>query len=311
MDRVLRSLRVARLPLLVGYDALVWFVALSVAAVSLHAGAGADTSLPALIGVWALVTCLHTAIGVVVGDVRRRAPLGGSVDALLVGAVAFTAGFWVAIVDMVPFAQWVPVLVPLAAAPVALALQVGARVAWRLLREHEVSRRVRILGARPALVIGAGGPARQLVRSMLRDPRCRYVPVGFLAHDPELRARSLCGLPVLGTDDELDGALEATGCRLVVLAAPQLDARSAGALVQAALVAGVDVMTLPDAAELDRHTAHVSHLRDVVAVRPAKDVAELGVSTLQRLDEETVRWSSGANYLPYVRPGFNRVDPST
>jgi FlaA1/EpsC-like NDP-sugar epimerase len=265
MERLLRSLRPARVPLLVGLDAVAWLAALTAAAVGWDMLVGAEYSAVGLLQATGTVVVLHVLTGWMVGDVIRRAPVGSQTNAILVSAVAFTAGFWAAVVNVTPLVDWLPMAVPVIATPLALLIQVTSRWTWRRLLERAVARRVRSRGARRTLVVGVDSPARQLVRSMLSDPQGRYWPVGFLAHDPSKRGKKTCGLPILGTDDELASTVSATGCELVVLAASSLGSQDAQAVARAALRRGVQVKALPSAQDLDRRTASLYDLVDVVA----------------------------------------------
>lgn len=273
MERLVRSLRLARVPLLVAFDAMAWLAALAATAWLWERIGGYDYSSSGLLWAAGTVAILHVLIGWVVGDVIRRAPIGSPTNALLVAAVAFTAGFWAAVINAAPFADWLPFAVPVIATPIALLLQVTSRWAWRRMRERVVARRVRARGARRTLVVGVDSPARQLVRSMLSDPKGRYWPVGFLTHDPSKRGKKTCGLPVLGTEDELISTVSATGCKLVVLATPSLGPSVAESVARTALRSGVEVKALPSADHLDRRTATVYDLVDVVASDAPHDPA--------------------------------------
>lgn len=273
MERIVRSLQSVRAPLLVAADITAWGIALLCASAlwSLMGYPAASTN--GLLSAWALVVVLQIIAASTVGDVIRTAPVGGPTNAILVSAVVFTGGFWTAIINALPFVGWLPLAMPVVAAAIALFLQVASRMTWRWLRERVVARRRAIRGAQRTLVVGEGGPARQLVRSMLRDPEGRYWPVGFLAHDPRRCGKRSCGLPVLGTDADVAALLSATGCDVVVLAAPALDPPDVHALARTALDSGVAVKTLPSASDLDRETASVGHLVDVLAVGPPHDSA--------------------------------------
>jgi FlaA1/EpsC-like NDP-sugar epimerase len=107
---------------------------------------------------------------------------------------------------------------------------------------------------------------------MLSDPQGRYRPVGFLAHDPSKLGKKTCGLPVLGTEDELISTASATGCNLVVLAA-SLGPKVAETVARTALRSGVQVKALPSAHDLDRRTASLYDLVDVVAPESPRDPA--------------------------------------
>jgi FlaA1/EpsC-like NDP-sugar epimerase len=265
MERVLRSLPFLRAPLLIGTDVVAWSIALIAAGQVWQLLGNGVASRVGLLSVFGLVMCLHLLTSWLVGDLIKQAPIGSPTNAVLVSAVVLTSGFWSAIANALPFAQWVPFALPLIAAPLALLLQLAARLSWRLLRERVVARRIAAGGARRTLVVGEGDSARQLVRSMLSDPEGRYRPVGFLAHDPAMRGRRACGLPVLGTEADVAATVSATGCELVILAAPALRARDVQQVARTALATGVEVKTLPSAVELDRRIASVHNLRDVVA----------------------------------------------
>ena len=74
--------------------------------------------------------------------------------------------------------------------------------------------------ATPTLIVGAGVVGEHLVRRLRSDPRYGLCPVGFLdsdplpPRDPAVHAR----LPLLGSPDQLGGAIEQTGARHVILA---------------------------------------------------------------------------------------------
>lgn len=273
MDRVVRSLQSIRAPLLVAADVTAWGIAFLCASALWQLMGNPAVSTNGLLWAWAVVVALQIVAASTVGDVIRTAPVGGRTNAILVAAVVFTGGFWTALINALPFVGWLPLVMPVIAAAIALFLQVASRVTWRWLRERLVARSRAAQGARRTLVVGEGGPARQLVRSMLKDPEGRYWPVGFLAHDPRLCGKKACGLPVLGTDAELAAMLAATRCDVVVLAAPALDPPGVHAVARTALDNGVEVKTLPSASDLDRETASVWHLRDVLAVGPPYDPA--------------------------------------
>jgi exopolysaccharide biosynthesis polyprenyl glycosylphosphotransferase len=80
------------------------------------------------------------------------------------------------------------------------------------------ARRQRIVG-KPVLIIGAGIVGSQVARRLESHPEYGLVPVGFLDEDPrsiaEVGGREM---PVLGTVEQLDEAIRATGAEQLIVA---------------------------------------------------------------------------------------------
>jgi exopolysaccharide biosynthesis polyprenyl glycosylphosphotransferase len=80
------------------------------------------------------------------------------------------------------------------------------------------ARRQRMVG-KPVLIIGAGMVGSQVARRLESHPEYGLVPVGFLDEDPrsiaEVGGREM---PVLGTIEDLDEALRATGAEQLIVA---------------------------------------------------------------------------------------------
>ncbi len=68
------------------------------------------------------------------------------------------------------------------------------------------------------LIVGAGDLGELVLRSVLRSRPTVYQAVGFVDPDPGKRNRSIHGVRVVGTVDDLDDLVEAQGVDLVVVA---------------------------------------------------------------------------------------------
>lgn len=90
---------------------------------------------------------------------------------------------------------------------VAGALLCGARASYRLLQEQAWKSST---AGQPVLIYGAGHAGIAALREMQRNPDCGMKPVGFLDDDVELRGRSVSALPVVGSYESLETALERT-----------------------------------------------------------------------------------------------------
>ncbi len=96
------------------------------------------------------------------------------------------------------------------------ALLVGSRVSFAALTDTFARlQRQRVPGI---LIVGAGDLGELVLRSVLRSRPAAYQAVGFLDPDPAKRNRSIHGVRVLGTIDDLDEVVAEHDVDLVVLA---------------------------------------------------------------------------------------------
>ncbi len=108
------------------------------------------------------------------------------------------------------------------------------------------SARTRHLVGKPVLIMGAGVVGAQVARRLEAHPEYGLVPIGFLDEDPrsvaEVGGRDV---PVLGTIDDLDETVRATGvAHLIVAFSSVADARISR-LIQRCQELGVDVSVVP------------------------------------------------------------------
>lgn len=135
---------------------------------------------------------------------------------------------------------------------VALLLQ---RVAlWKL----QALRRERDGVHAPVLIWGAGETGRHLAQQLLTDHALGLKPVGFLDDDAlkrfeEVRAGAGVNgerLRVLGTEDQLDDALAATGAKAVFLAMPTASTDRIAAIVSRLEARGIPFFGVPNSGNL-------------------------------------------------------------
>src|SRR5688572_20018838 len=82
---------------------------------------------------------------------------------------------------------------------------------------------VRSKRSRRVLVYGAGQYGQTLVREMRANAQWNMNPVAFLDDDPMKRRRWIMGVPVRGTIDELQHAMERYGIDEVILSSPAIN----------------------------------------------------------------------------------------
>lgn len=211
-----------------------------------------------LLGVAAAL--LHVGLGLALRLHQGRALIGSSEEAVLLGVVTGTVGLVITVANAA-LPSLTPRSVPIAAAVVCVVIILWTRAVGR-----------RIISPTPAyatgdrsvrvLVIGAGNGGRQLVESMLRDPKSSWRPVGFLDDNPRKRHLRMWGVKVLGRINELHEIAQQVECETVVIAVPSADTDFMLEVSRRARSAGLEVKILPGVNELDERIG-ISDLRDI------------------------------------------------
>ncbi len=135
----------------------------------------------------------------------------------------------------------------------------GSRVIFRAWKEGYFSR----LDAegQPVLILGAGGAAADLIKSVGRLGDCHFV--GLLDDDPAKLQREIHGVPVLGRIDELPRIAEKCGATAAVIAMPGQSHGVRRRALDLCNQAGLQAMTVPAWEDLMSGKVTVSQLRKV------------------------------------------------
>jgi FlaA1/EpsC-like NDP-sugar epimerase len=228
---------------------------------------------------WLLLLSSQVFAGLLTGLYRGRFSSGSTDD------LVATFRTWIIVVVAVSVvANLLPFVdenrqVRVTAALGALAVMLGARLAWR----HSLEGLPRLsFRQRPrVLVFGAGEVGEAVIRPLLLHDRAPLRPVGLVDDDPAKRNRRIHGLRVLGTRFDLaqaaaavqaDGVLLAVGDPSVVLM------REVHALAEQA---GLQMFVLPPARQLVTGAS-------LEEIRPIDDGDLLG-RTEVRIDLESVK----------------------
>ena len=248
MSDVIVQLRRFRAPISVAFDSGCWvFAYFAFAWLRFDAEA---TNVPWMeVGAVALGNALlYVLLAKLVRLHEGRAKVGSLEEMLLLGTVMAGAGLTVFVVNLAT--QWVPRSIPAGATMLALVLAAWARASWRRFGEMDAHKLAEDDDATRVLVVGAGEAGRQLVGSMLGDPRGQWRPVALLDDDPQKRHRRVRRVPVLGTTHQLAEKAKALGVKTVVLALPNASSKVIKRLRLAAMDADLAVKVLPATTQL-------------------------------------------------------------
>ena len=114
-------------------------------------------------------------------------------------------------------------------------------------------------GGRRVLIVGAGDAGEMIVREMRKGGE--YQPVGFIDDDPLKVGRTIHGVTVLGTRDDLPRVVTATTPQEVLVAMPSANAAAARGIVHHLEAFKLPITTLPGLKELVRGNVGVKHIR--------------------------------------------------
>jgi len=138
------------------------------------------------------------------------------------------------------------------------------RLLFRLWHEH--SFKFLLTGEKNrqrVLVLGAGTSGDMLVRDMLRNPDCGYLPVCFLDDKPRLHGGKVQGLPVLGGIDKVVESVESLKVDVIIIAIPSATDEQMRRVVEWSEHCTVPVRTLPKLDNIINGQVTLNALHDV------------------------------------------------
>ena len=119
------------------------------------------------------------------------------------------------------------------------------------------------LGKR-TLIVGAGEAGEQLVRSLKREEKAWFWPIGFVDDDPRKRGLLIHGVPVLGPRARLPELIRSREVEAVIIAMPSAPARVIRETVELVRQGGVkEIKIVPFLSELYTGEVKVSEVREV------------------------------------------------
>ena len=122
------------------------------------------------------------------------------------------------------------------------AMQLLGSRPWEALPE-DTDRRV-FEKKRPALIIGAGSAGRDVAYE-LKKPRSQYRPVCFIDDNREKVGRTLEGVPILGTTDEMEKIALEQGIQVIIFAIPSCSEQQQLQILSKCVNSGCEIKVIP------------------------------------------------------------------
>nr|MBN1229297.1 polysaccharide biosynthesis protein [Anaerolineae bacterium] len=156
----------------------------------------------------------------------------------------------------------IPRSIPILDGILSVFLLSGARLALRLLNEHQQSQSL-AQPARRVLVVGAGEAGTMIAREMLRHPQSALYPVGYLDDERGKQRTSFYGVPVVGVIDDLPTCVKRLNVNEVLIAMPSAPGEVIRHVVTLAREAKIKHRIIPGVYDILSGNASISHLREV------------------------------------------------
>ena len=132
------------------------------------------------------------------------------------------------------------------------------RVSWRVFSPE----RLRKIAGKRTIIVGAGEDGTLLARDLKNNPG-EFMPVGFIDDAPYKIKRSIAGLPVLGSIDDLAKVVLDKSISVILIAIPSASNERIREIFDIAASLRVSVRSLPSLRELAGGHVAAIHLREI------------------------------------------------
>ncbi len=114
-----------------------------------------------------------------------------------------------------------------------------------------------------ALIIGAGRAGEKVVREIMGSGHLRFAPVGFIDNDPTKRGRTIHGIPVLGSLNDLPNIIENKCINEILIAVAEASGKQMREIIDSCKETGLPYKILPGMDEIINGKVGIKALRDV------------------------------------------------
>ncbi|QGG47294.1 polysaccharide biosynthesis protein [Heliorestis convoluta] len=138
----------------------------------------------------------------------------------------------------------------------------ASRLGWRLYCELKWGKKSEKNGTTRTLIVGAGDAGVMVARELFQAPS-HLKPIGFVDDDPLKKGKTLLGLNVLGTTEDIPQLVEREGIKEIVIAMPSLPGTTIREIVNHCKKTPAKLQILPALHELVSGKISVNKLRNV------------------------------------------------
>ena len=195
---------------------------------------------------------------------------------------------------------------------VLMALLGAPRFIYRLMKDRSIDLRMENIDATsvPVLLVGAGDPAEEFIRSLSRTQDSSYRIVGIISETAGRVGRNIHGVPVMGTINNvisIINKLEKSGKKpqRLILTREDMDGSQVRGLLDASTKAGLTLARLPRLTEFKSGIVDTTEVRPVAIEdllgRPQKPLDRISMAGLIKGKKVLITGSGGSIGSELVR----------
>ncbi|WP_426350451.1 polysaccharide biosynthesis protein [Alloiococcus sp. CFN-8] len=113
------------------------------------------------------------------------------------------------------------------------------------------------------LIVGAGYAGISLLKDIEMNPQYCYMPVGFIDDDPYKKERSISGVKVLGSSEEIKEIVSIYEVDIIILAIPSLSKERRSVLLKSCNETGCEIKTVPGVWEFLEGRPYITQVRGI------------------------------------------------
>jgi FlaA1/EpsC-like NDP-sugar epimerase len=136
----------------------------------------------------------------------------------------------------------------------------GSRFIWRLFRDNYIKIQPH---HRRALIVGAGETGIMVVRELKHSQRSELYPVAFIDDDMQKQKYEVMGIPVIGTRNDIEGAVRQYSIDDIVVAIPTASRIEIADIINRCKSTGCQIKIVPKVNDLIHGKVSINMIRDV------------------------------------------------
>lgn len=208
------------------------------------------------------ITVIHTGVSALLRLNNIIWRYAGVHEHLYIIAISVSSGTLACILAYFILLNNIPVIYYIFSEVICASLLLLSRILYRELRnaKYQYSNTP---GAKRLLIVGAGAAGSRLLEEIKTNPACGLTPIGFIDDNPEKYGRSINGVFVLGTMDELSNICTNENIDVIYLAIPMLSNERRSEILRRCLETTCAVKTLPLITEITDPKNLIGNIRSI------------------------------------------------
>ena len=139
----------------------------------------------------------------------------------------------------------------------------GARFSYRMFRRVIMGEMIRFSNAKRILVVGGGDTGATVIKELKRHPEMKSLPVAIIDNDNLKMGRNINGVPIVGSDDYIQQAIDKYDIDEVIVAIPSAGNKKINYIFEQCTLKDCKVKILPSITQIIDESVVIQKIRDV------------------------------------------------